>query len=239
EQFLSDTHDLLELLKVRFSQQKIFLVGHSWGSVLGLETAHRHPELLHAYVGMGQVVDMRRGEELSYRYTLAKAHEAGNTGAVKMLENLGPPPYEGGFQSLSTQRMLLAQFGGTFRRISYPQLLGYSQTSPHYSEGDLATWMRSFTNTQEIMWKNIGGIGFANRIREIKVPVFFFCGRYDQQTPSELVNDYYKSLKASLKRIVWFEESGHMPNIEEPDKYQNVLIETVLVETLRFESEKK
>lgn len=95
EQFLSDTYELIRILRQRFSKDKIFLIGHSWGSILGLYTAYRHPDYLHAYIGMGQVVDMREAEMISYRYTVEKAREAEDGEAIKMLKTIGQPPYEG------------------------------------------------------------------------------------------------------------------------------------------------
>ena len=62
EQFIADTHELTQLLRQRFGQAKVYLVGHSWGSALGVLTAQRYPDLHHAYVGVGQVV--RRDQRL-------------------------------------------------------------------------------------------------------------------------------------------------------------------------------
>ncbi|MBN1271630.1 MAG: alpha/beta fold hydrolase [Candidatus Aminicenantes bacterium] len=78
EQYLSDTRELILMLRNRFSKDRIYLLGHSWGSILGFYTAFRHPEYLHAYIGMGQVANSQEGKTISYRYTFEKANEAGN-----------------------------------------------------------------------------------------------------------------------------------------------------------------
>jgi pimeloyl-ACP methyl ester carboxylesterase len=95
EQFLSDTHELIRYLKARFSKDRLFLIGHSWGSILGLYTAYRHPDDLYAYIGMGQVVNMEESELISYHYTLERAREADDSDAIEILTKIGPPPYEG------------------------------------------------------------------------------------------------------------------------------------------------
>ncbi len=233
EQFLSDTYELIQYLKARFSKEKIFLIGHSWGSVLGLYTAYRHPEDLYAYVGMGQIVNVREGELLSYNYTLEKAEEADDSDAIHMLKEIGPPPYSGGYQGLSTQRMLLAKYRGSFRKISYQDLVRYWNTSPFYSEIDKNNLMKAFVYTQNIMWEKLVDVNFFEDISKLQVPVYFFIGRYDYQTPFELVKSYFKVLDTPYKEIVWFENSGHVPNLDEPEVYQDMLINVVLKNTFK------
>jgi pimeloyl-ACP methyl ester carboxylesterase len=94
EQFVLDTRDLASMLRERFGVAKIYLVGHSWGSEIGALAASRYPELFHAYVGVGQVVEKVEQERISYRFALDKAREAGNPRAIRELEEIGPPPYE-------------------------------------------------------------------------------------------------------------------------------------------------
>lgn len=85
--------DLIEMLLGRFGQEKLFLLGHSWGSALGAWTAQRHPELLHAYIGVGQVADRVRSERLSLQFTIERAETNSNRWALATLRRLGPPPW--------------------------------------------------------------------------------------------------------------------------------------------------
>lgn len=225
EQLLSDTHMLIQMLKSRFSKDRIFLVGHSWGSVLGLYTAYKHPEDLHAYIGMGQVVNMREGEIVTYEYTLGKAKEAGDEKAIDLLKKIGAPPYAGGLQSLFTQRMLLAKYGGSVRNISLTDLDEIRNASPFYTKDDNENYMKAFMRTISLMWDNLQEVDFFEEVPEVRVPVYFFTGRYDYQAPFELLERYFKELKAPYKEIVWFENSGHMPNLEEPEVYQKMIIQ--------------
>jgi CubicO group peptidase (beta-lactamase class C family)/pimeloyl-ACP methyl ester carboxylesterase len=231
EQFLSDTHELIQLLKQRFSKDKIFLIGHSWGSILGLHTAHKHPEDLHAYIGMGQIVSSREGENISYRYTLEKARNAKDEQAVEMLKIIGPPPYEAGLQSLFTQRMLLVRYGGSVRNISYQDLERLRNGSPYYTEQDNSTYMQAFAQTFPLLYDELMRVNFFKDVPELQVPVYFFTGRHDFQTPFELVERYVDVLRAPHKEIVWFENSGHIPNLDEPEAYQGRLVNLVLKKT--------
>ena len=233
EQYLSDTHDLIQLLKTRFSKDKIFLIGHSWGSILGLYTASRHPEDLYAFIGMGQVVNMREGEMTSYRYTVEKAREAGDEEALEMLKGIDPPLYRGGFQSLSIQRMLLARYGGTMCNITYFDLGRIRTSSPYYTDADNDNFMMAFGRTRALMWNEMLEVNFFEEVSEVRISVYFFTGRYDYTTPFEILERYLDVLKAPHKEIVWFENSGHMPNLDEPEVYQDKLIDVVLKNTLK------
>jgi pimeloyl-ACP methyl ester carboxylesterase len=232
EQFLSDTHELILMLRKRFSKDQVFLIGHSWGSVLGLYTAYRHPEFLHAYIGMGQLVNAKEGEMISYQYTVEKAKEAGDEKAIKMLEKIGPPPYKGGYQSLGTQRMLLARFGGSMRNISFSDLVKIRESSPFYTKANNANFMKAFMQTISAMWDEVMEVNFFKDVPELQVPVYFFTGRCDYQVPFELLERYFAVLKAPHKEIVWFENSCHTPNLSDPEGYQDRLINLVLKTTL-------
>jgi pimeloyl-ACP methyl ester carboxylesterase len=233
EQFLSDTHELINLLRKRFSKEKIFLLGYSWGSILGLYTVHRHPEYIHAYVGMGQVANMNEGDMVSHKYTVKKAKEAGDKSSAKMLDSIGPPPYEGGFQSLLMQRMLLARYGGSMRNISFNDLEKYRKASPFYSEADNRNFMRAYMFTQNLMRDEMMEVDFFTDVLEVKVPAYFFTGRFDYQVPYKVLERYFKVLKAPHKEIVWFEDSAHFITLDEPEVYQDRLINLVLKNTLK------
>ncbi|MFC2165373.1 alpha/beta fold hydrolase [Acidobacteriota bacterium] len=233
EQFLSDTHELMHVLRKRFSKDKIFLIGHSWGSVLGLYTAYRHPKSLYAYIGMGQLVNAKEGEMISYQYTVEKAKEAGDEKAIKMLERIGPPPYEGGYQSLFTQRMLLARYGGSMRNLSFTDFVKIRESSPYYTKADNANFMKAFMQSMSLMWDELMTVNFFEDVPELQIPVYFFAGKCDYQVPFELLERYYAVLKAPHKEIVWFENSCHMPNLSDPEAYQDKLINLVLKNTLK------
>ena len=93
ERVVLDAEELVEALLREFNHERLFLVGHSWGSIVGAKLVAKRPDLVRAYVGMGQVVDMKRGEELSYEFTLAEAERLGNEKALRDLKRIGHPPY--------------------------------------------------------------------------------------------------------------------------------------------------
>ncbi len=225
ERVLDDTHELIQILKKRFNKEKIFLIGHSWGSCLGLYTAINHPEDLFVFIGMSQAIDLLQGEIDGYHYTLQKAIEQGDTVDIRTLKDIGLPPFEGGFQSLIKQRILLAKYGGAFNSISYPEIEEMRKSSPNYTNADHLNYMKGYGFSQYCLWDQVMKVNFFKETTELKVPVYFFEGRHDYGTPFALVEKYFKVVSAPYKEIIWFENSGHFPNLEEPQKYQKQLID--------------
>jgi len=235
EQFIADAHELTLLLCRRFEQRKIFLVGHSWGSLLGVLTVQRHPELYHAYVGVGQAVDMREGERISYEWTLAQARKAGDTRSVARLEAIGPPPYLGALRpKLMTQRRLLSKYGGEVHENpggGVPTLLRGLLASSEYSWPDRVNVFRGIFANMRLMWPKIASIDLRALVPELEVPVYFLEGRYDYEAPAVLAELYFQKLRAPRKELIWFERSAHFVNTEEADKFNRFFVDRLVQET--------
>jgi pimeloyl-ACP methyl ester carboxylesterase len=224
DQFVKDTIALIELLLTRFGQQKVLLLGHSWGSVLAMKVAAARPDLLYAVIGMGQVVDGKRGEDLSYRYVLERAHAEHNRKAIRVLEQLGAPPYRK--DGLFVQRWWLFRYGGFVHALDMGAVVSILLNAPEYSIGDCISFlrMRDMKFSSRRLGDEYMGVNLLQEISELCVPVVFFAGSYDYTTPFVLVEQFYASLHAPFKKLIWFEHSAHNPDMEEPDKFQRALI---------------
>ncbi len=230
ERFVADAVELIDRLRDRFDEERVYLLGHSWGSVLGTLVARDHPELLHAYIGMGQVVNMRLNEEISHRFVEERAREAGNESALAEISGL-TPPYENDASELMVQRKWLDRFGGAVHDGSLLPFILRGMLSPEYSLRDVVAIITSLGGLVEEMWGQMLEVDFIEQAPRLDVPVYFLTGRHDYNTPFELVERYYEILEAPHKEIVWFEHSAHMPNLEEPERFQDVLIDQILPET--------
>jgi len=225
DQFVQDTIALIELLRARFGQQKVLLLGHSWGSVLAMKVAAARPDLLYAAIGMGQVVDNRRGEDLSYRYVLERAHAEHNRKAIRILEQLGGSDTLGK-DGKFVQRWWLFHYGGMTHALDTGAVVSTLLNAPECSIVDCIRGlrMRDMKFSIRRMGDEIMDVNLLQEIPELSVPVVFFAGRYDYTTPFALVEQFYASLHAPYKKLIWFEHSAHMPHMEEPEKFQRELI---------------
>jgi len=233
EQFISDTHDLILNLKERFKKEKIYLVGHSWGSHLGSLVVDRFPKHFYAYIGIGQVVNLYAGEKISYQFTVAEAKKRNHKKGIKVLKNL--KPYTGTeYKKMMKQRKWLYKFGGATHVYKNPITLvkkGFS--AREYTLRDFFKFFRGMLFSTKVMWDDLFKYDLSKIIKEYKVPIYFLVGKYDYNTPFELSEKFFNQVKAPQKEYIWFENSAHMPNYEENKKYTELLTNKILPETYK------
>lgn len=218
DKILDDAVQLTVLLKKTYGKEKIFLIGHSFGSILGMNLIDRYPQHYFAFVGVGQVIDERKSREIVRRWLIGKLKAAHDTVELEKLLRSG-----------EISRAIVRKYHGIF--FGDKTMWDVVRESPYFSEAYGKQYERSTHFVQNAMGVDTTKFGtpiFAG-IRKVDVPVFFFEGRHDRvpACAPEVVVEYLPYLQAPHKEIVWFEESGHHPNIEEPDKFQRMLIEKV------------
>jgi len=232
-QFVEDVLDLSSYLAQRFHKDKILLVGHSWGSVIGILAAARNPELFSAYIGIGQMSRMADSERLSYEWTLEQSQKAGDRASVDRLTAIGPPPYIGSdWQSkFMTERRILGKHGGEYYGSSigaFGVVLKNLVLSREYTMMDRINVFRGIFQSVKALYPELSRTDLFVEVPEVKIPVYFCLGRHDFEVPSPLSATYFETLKAPRKQLIWFERSAHMPNTEEKDTFNEFMINTVL-----------
>ena len=231
DRFVLDAEEMAEYLVKRFDKKRVVIFAHSFGTILGVKLAAKRPDLLHAYVGMGQFVDFMRGEELGYAATLADAHAARNQEAIAQLEGIAPFPDrerpERNLQNLGTERRWLAHYGGYFKAGGFGHHDAVATMSPMHNSEDLQARQEAHNFIVEHMWDELPDVHLNDHIK-FAVPIVIMQGRYDRGTSSALVDEWFAEIEAPHKKLVWFEESSHMVHEEEPGKLLVALVNEVL-----------
>jgi pimeloyl-ACP methyl ester carboxylesterase len=231
-QFVSDACELTEKICQRFNQKKIFLVGHSWGSAIGILAVKKHPDLYHAYIGMGQITNMQKNELISYKWTLEQANKANNKGDIKTLIDMKKPPYTGEwYKKLMKQRQLLGKYGGELYGSSkgaIPLVLRCLIFTTEYTLLDKVNFIRGGINSIHLLWEELMTVNLEEQAPLLKVPIYFALGKHDYEVPFILAEHYFNQLQAPSKELIWFENSAHFPFVEEQEKFNNLLINHVL-----------
>ncbi len=233
EQLLSDTRELIQMMRVRFGAQRVYLMGLSWGSVLGTLTARDHPEWLHAYIGVGQVVDVERSVPIAHEAAVQRATELGRNDALAGLSAIQVDPVN--WEQLPALSYWLEELG--LGDIHDPSLLPgfaaeagplteYTAENQSSESGWRSLYEASPLLTDQDWFETLDLIALAPRL---EVPVYFLSGRYDYKTPGVLAEEYLQSLDApSGKQMFWFERSAHVPFIEQREAFHSVMIDTIL-----------
>jgi pimeloyl-ACP methyl ester carboxylesterase len=236
ERFVEDLNELIEYLRLKFSTQKVFIVAHSGGTLIGLKTAYKYPEKIHAYIGIAQQLNTYEQERVSYDFILKEAIKTGDVSRQKAIKAIGPPPYDS-YKKINEK----AKHIDSYRGFVYNQtikvmgtLVTNFLTSPEYSltEGINTLRNKGYSFTQNAMWEEIKNVKLNKEIQSIKVPIYFFEGKYDMTVPTVLVEEFFDQLVAEKgKKLIIFENSAHFPRIEEKKRYEELLITVVLKDT--------
>ncbi|QFF98414.1 alpha/beta hydrolase [Psychrobacillus glaciei] len=230
EQFLKDTIELTNYLRNEFLQDKIYLVGHSWGTILGLLAINDHPELYHHYFGVSQVLNMSKIEELSYRLILEKARKHNHQKAITQLTEMGKPPWSSFKNNRIYQKYLEVFKSGISRDgVLLKTFVKKMFKSSEYTFWDMIRFIRGQYFSNKNLMDEVRSLDLSEMIRFVKVPITLMMGRHDLATPAELTKIWFDRLKAAEKDWVWFERSAHSPLFEENQKF----IELVLAQTER------
>jgi proline iminopeptidase len=230
ERMIADSEEMVAWLRREFGKERIFVLGQSWGSYLGLELAQRRPEWLHAYIGIGQISNAPESERRGFAWTLQQAREDGNAEAVAELEALAP--YAQGNQpvpleKLFKQRKWLNHYGGmVHNRRGGDAEAAAIRLSPEYTDHDVAEVWKGNDFSMQHLLSEVLTLDMTT-VRELKVPVFLFEGRHDHNVSSELAAEWLQGVKAPAKQLVWFEQSAHEVMIEEPGKTLLTLVQQV------------
>ena len=225
ERFIADLEELVEMLRARFEKQKVVLYGHSWGSVLGVLYASRFPEKVAAYVGTGQIGEWAAFETASYVFVLAEAERRKHRKAIRELRAIGPPPHA--FWDMVVERKWVTRFFGIVRGMSLWRFTRITLGGPEASILDLPNILQSQLVTPKAMWQELIGVNLIKAAPALRIPVFFFLGRQDRVVVPETSVAYFEVLQAPSKTLMWFDASGHEPPAEEPEKFNNLMVEMV------------
>jgi pimeloyl-ACP methyl ester carboxylesterase len=216
--FIEDAEELIEYLLKRFGQEKIYLVGHSWGTIIGAHLTAKRPDLIGAYIAIGQIVDMEQGEKISYQFTLDEARRLNNKKAIQQLEKIGQPPYAT-LNDAGVQRNWLSKFHGASYEGTLEGILLKNISIRDLRPFDIIRFVAGAMFSLSTLEDEQNKVKIIQDVPEMKIPVYFCCGRRDYNVPFELVVEYAEKLRAPQKRIIWFDHSGHLPNFEEPELF--------------------
>lgn len=229
ERFIADVHELTQYLKVRFGQDKVFLLGHSWGALLGLHAVQRRPQDYHAFISVAQPVDARRAEELAYVWLREQVSAHGTRSQQERFAALGPPPFLEHARYVAFAQMRDA-FGGGMD-LSMTRLAWIALGSPEYAIGDYFRWLRGANRGSGPMWDETNDYELFQEVPALDVPVWFIVGSEDRNTPAVLVEEYYEALEAPLgKYLLVMEGTAHAPFMGDSDRF-NAQIHRIREET--------
>jgi len=230
ERVTLDAKELVDYLCDKFNKEKIFIIGGSWGSLLGTNLVKLYPERVAAFIGFGQVVDGELNEKLSYEFTYNEALKANDIKSIKKLEKIGKPNhgvYKDGFKGMMVERNIMMKYGGyskdSKKRNYMDAMVKPILKSKEYTIKELYGYVKGYKFVLNNMWDEVAQINFNKTHTKFNAPIYILDGVLDKNTPAELVEDWFNKIEAPDKELHWFQESGHNPLFDEPDKFKEIL----------------
>jgi pimeloyl-ACP methyl ester carboxylesterase len=209
--FQNDTHELIDQLLMQFDKQKLYLVGHSWGTVPGFFIARKYPSLLYAYIAIGPMINQLESENMALTLLKQEAEKAGDLTLMNSLSKIRIP-FENGEQIFLHRSAILKHQNSKIRLLQ------------RNVETWAVTWLQTFNEASR---ENL----FETTL-SFDCPVYFFAGKKDLHTNSDITRRYYEFVTAPKKNLFWFEHSGHFIPTSEPTLMQQIIIEKILPETI-------
>lgn len=225
-----DVGELMALLRERFDEERVVLLGHSWGNLIAMDAATAHPNWVSAYVGVGPLLEMRRSEAVVHARLLEIARARGDQEAEAELRSVEPYPGDGpiAVEDLGLVRKWVGRYGGLAAyRDNADFYFRAARLSPDFDLSERRAIDEGGLLSVETLIDELDAADLSG-VRSVTFPVLMFLGRHDLTTPPEIAEAWLDRLEAPLKRLVWFEQSAHLPPHEEPGRFTLALVREVL-----------
>lgn len=231
DQMIADAVAVANYLRQRFGKEKVYVMGHSWGSVLGVLSVQKAPELFYAYIGIGQVVWQAESERLAYTFMLKEFRSAGNKTMVWKLEKYPidqGAEASGQYLAVRTEGMIKLGIGNMHHQQSVIDTVMPLLKYRGYTWGEKLKFLKGSLFSIKHLWNFVLQINFLELVPRLEIPVYILQGKFDYQVSYDLAREYAGILEAPGKGFYTFEDSAHSPCFEEPEKMLKIMREDVL-----------
>lgn len=229
-QFIDDAHALTLYLRQRFGQEKIYLYGVSWTSILGVWLVQEYPELYAAYIGNGQMVNTTQNDVLGYQLALDYASQNNDQALLSQLTANGPPPYTGE-KMLGKYVLYLDVLNEIMGSLPYTTIVPIIPfMAPEYGYVDKVNHTRGLVESFQVVYPQLADLNFTTQATVFEAPVYLFAGREDVNAMSTLVEHYFDLLEAPHKELIWL-EGGHGLSASNLPQFVDVMFNHVLAQT--------
>jgi len=227
EQFVKDVYNVVEFLREKYDKDKIFLLGHSFGGILGYMYLLEYEDNnnIEKFVSAAGAFSAVSLEENGYKTALELAKKTNNQQALERLDTLGPPPYETFQEGMVWRMLIMNMLNGTKEGITknlqmskVMSITGIENINPE--------WQKKMMATASAMWNELNTIDIEDEVKKISIPILIIAGAKDIMVPVRLLKKGYENLGGEKEYFI-LEESNHMMFVDEPDLFVSKVIEFI------------
>jgi len=223
DQMVQDAHEMTKYLQRRFKKNKIYIMGHSWGTYLGVKTVERYPGDYLAYFGIGQVTNQLESERLAYDYMLQHASEIGDkkhVAKLKEFDKFAPDfPNQRYLRSVRSNLMEEDGIGIMHKDASMLRIAKFILLFKGYTLSEKINYIRGMSFSSKYVFPYLISDNLFESSKSLEIPVCLISGKYDYQVSYALARKYMEVVSAPKKAFFTFENSAHSPNMEETEQF--------------------
>ena len=238
DQAISDTIELANYLRQRFDEPKIYLVGESWGSILGVLAAQRQPDLFYAFIGSGQMVSVRETDRRFYQDVLDLAARDGNAELAAQMRGYGQPPYAdipyANVFALEQNEALYKPYTPSQAYMDRGNASGigpYGVLASEYNLVEKFNVLRGLLDMFTVMYPQLQEIDFRRDVKRLDVPVYILDGAAELAARRDLTHEWFDALQSPAKRMFTIENAAHSVAFEQFEQFGTIMREMVVPAT--------
>ena len=224
ETALSDTDEMVDYLLQRFNTDKVILMCHSYGTIVGTSYIREHSEKVASYIGIGQFVSCQESDRLSYEDALAKATAKGDD--TSSLEDARAKYLSG--DTLTDYLRLRKATTKYHKAKNKANTIVLALFSP-YTGVDDVRWVLKQMDTdryyalEKALMDTVFNYNIYDYGMRYQVPMLFISGEYDYICNCSLVEQYFEQITAPAKEFEMIEGGGHTPHYETPEEVSEII----------------
>lgn len=225
EELIDDLFEIVKYLKKKYNKEKIVILGHSWGSVLGTLFVRRYPQEVLCYIGAGQVIDIVENEKLGYEKLKELIIKAGNKKDLDSLEKIGVYPEKNYEKPMIKKLQRIRILQGKYKvGMNFIPIIKTLLKSPIFRLSDITSLFKGMNNNKKL-WDFLFSHSLYEESRDYEIPVFYILGDRDFQAPHTIASGYFHSINAPKKKLFIIKEAGHFMMLDQPKLFTNALAE--------------
>jgi proline iminopeptidase len=236
DRVIADAIEVTDYLRARFDEEKIYVLGESWGSTLAVLAAQERPDLFHAVIGSGQMVSQLETDKLIYNDLLAWA-EQNDTRLAEQLRGFGPPPYS----DVWAYGVVVANYEriesdydppqAAIDRLEAADVGFWGIGGSEYTPINKTNIFRGLVDTADVLYPQLQGIDFRTDVPSLAVPIYIFDGEHELRGRRDLLLEWVDMLQAPEVQVFTFADGGHSVALEHGDDLHRILVETIIPAT--------
>lgn len=225
---LNDLKSVVEFLRNRYHQDKIYIAGHSWGAYLGLRFSFMHPEYVKYYIGTGQGISSFADEIYKYNFVRKQAHKRNDNKVIEKLDYFGEPiEYTYSHDDKKAKQYIgkmIHKYGGYISDKNQFNTNKYLNCYIKCYKFNIIKVIKGMLKSSKTLNIEMNERDSISCITELTVPVLLISGEDDMICPTQATQNWFDNLKAPQKEFIKIKNAAHMVNFEQPNEWNKLVI---------------